>query len=275
MADLHSPKFQNKNYPWLKADDVTRMIEDDELSLISNSSTSTDFGSTTTNMDSSSSESNSRSVASEKRNGRYTPVRGSLTKKATPVKNSSNDNRKTSNDVMTPSKTVIGTPRSSQTTSPLKRKINDLQMSNRTPTRSQRLAGYADGPAPKTPTGSRLSNLDDDEIVDRVKRCRTEPRRRSLAVCIENKIEAPKSERKVRRVQSVRLKRIGEEYQAFRDPTPNSEGKKVRSRLSDKFTDIKEVDGVRRSGRQVFSDVSNSKSPLAGKSPKDRSAKLK
>lgn len=252
-----------KSYPWLKAEDVTKMIEDDRLSSISGLSTSTDLEST--DLESCKSDSTCKSVGSVRRSGRSTP------QNTTPVKKTANTEH-----VLIPSKkfTVVGTEKSSPRASPLKRKICDGVEDIPTSPKSSRNNCIDNSTLKMTPTRSQArSNLDDDDYIEKVKKCRTEPRRRSLAVCAVNKQDEPKSERKVRRVQSVRLKRNGDEYQAFRDPTPNSDGKKVRSRLSDKFTNIREAEGLRKSGRQVFSDVSNSKSPL--KSPKVRSARLK
>ncbi|WAR24455.1 ORC1-like protein [Mya arenaria] len=204
--------------------DVTKLIEDDRFSIIS-----------TTSTDSVSSKASSKSSVS---NGSR---RSSRSK---PVKDTSEDDL----DLIIPSsKFVVRGTASPQKDNKSKIEIND-SVTNSPRSESLRKAvlrmnknGNNGG---QTPT--KAADVDDDDIIQRVKQPRTEPRRRSLAVLEEKKPEPAKSERKVRRVQSVRLKRVGEEYQSFRNPTPDSEGRRVRSRLSD-----------RQSSRQAFAEVTN------------------
>ncbi|XP_052778010.1 uncharacterized protein LOC128215360 [Mya arenaria] len=234
-AGTSSPRSRLSTYPWLKSEDVTKLIEDDRFSIIS-----------TTSTDSVSSKASSKSSAS---NGSR---RSSRSK---PVKDTSEDDL----DLIIPSsKFVVRGTASPQKDNKSKIEIND-SVTNSPRSESLRKAvlrmnknGNNGG---QTPT--KAADVDDDDIIQRVKQPRTEPRRRSLAVLEEKKSEPAKSERKVRRVQSVRLKRVGEEYQSFRNPTPDSEGRRVRSRLSDRFTGLKEIDDLRQSSRQAFAEVTN------------------
>ena len=109
----------------------------------------------------------------------------------------------------------------------------------------------------------------------KLKRCRTDPRRKSIAGSkLEDRKLVPQTEVKVKRTQSVLLKKIGNEYKSFRNPTPDSEGRRTRTCL--KFTEIKNVNDIKNAGRQAFSQLSNVSSPNAArKSPRVRSARLK
>ena len=199
---------RSKHTAWMKTEDITKMIEDDTLSIIS-----------TVSSDSMVSSISNASSAS-RRSTRNTPVKDDiidtidLTEAEIVIPKLKFTVRGTSpQKQVTVTSSIAGSPQSAS----LQRAVMNLQQKESAKNKNQ------------TPT--KAQDIDDDEIIERVKKCRTDPRRRSIATVEERKPEA-KSERKVRRVQSVRLKRIGEEYQSFRNPTPDSEGRKVRSRYS-------------------------------------------
>lgn len=126
-------------------------------------------------------------------------------------------------------------------------------------------------------TPKRLqTNLVESDVV-LTKRCRTEPKQKRGTMSLESPSKlAPKTETKLRRVQSVKITKLGNEYKSFRSNTPDSEGRNMRSRLLDKFTEIKVADDLRRSGRRAFTVVTNTQSPGIAKSPKKvRAAKAR
>lgn len=271
---MASPQSKRKNLSVLKGSDVTRMIEDDELSLISDCSTSTNMSSAT------------NSSVGSRRSKRNTPVREiradslpKLTVQAVRI----SPGKVSFTQTATASKFIV----KGHLSSPNKCKISDTPS---TPDKSsdeennKRKFERTDTVSPKklkadssrttrstVSTPKTLKSVKEETLKEK---SRTEPRRLSLAVCQDLTKDVPKTEGKVRRVQSVRIKRLGSVYQSFRNTTPDSEGQAVRTRLSDKFTGIKNADDLRKSGREVFTEMTNIKSSVA-KSPKVRAAKMR
>lgn len=250
------------------------MIEDDELSLVSDCSTSTNMSSTT------------NSSIGSRRSKRNTPVRdiqsdsvAKFTVQA--VRNSPGKAGFTK--TATPSKFIV----KGHLSSPNKCKIldassapnqssdeeNNKRKFERTDTVSPKKL-KTDSPRTTRSTVSTPKTLKSEKEETLKEKSQTEPRRLSLAVCQDLSKDAPKTEGKVRRVQSVRIKRLGGVYQSSRITTPDSEGRAARTRLSDKFMGIKDADDLRKSGREVFTEMTNIKSSVA-MSPKVRAAKMR
>ena len=256
FVDLSSPKFKNKNYACLKASEVTQFFEDDDgtdsISVISEDTTVSD------NFSTHSSESETR-----RRSARNTPVRNILSNSET-NRNSSSQRRE--NDIKTEQESYRVK----------KRDIGDKSLKVNV-TRLQRIDNSIefDTLGVKTPDRKRASRLDSNhEQSASVKKCRTEPRRKSLAILPQETAvrQSPRSDRKVRRAQSVLLKKVGSQYQSFRNPTPDSEGRKTRTRLSEKFETCEKTEEVRRSAREAFNVITN-KQDSVKKSPKPRAAR--
>ncbi|XP_045159455.2 origin recognition complex subunit 1-like [Mercenaria mercenaria] len=285
QVDLTSPKVKGKNFSFLKGADVTKMIEDDALSLISDCSTSTDH-STATN-----------SSLGSRRSRRNTPVRevntpvrdvapSSVSKlivkgltsspSRTPdrqakkfiVKGQSNtpNKSKVSDKVDMPSKESTASKSSGNATSDdetnkrksVKNEVFSPKRLKLDSPRTTRSAKKAESDSSK----STPKSVKSESVEYLEKRSMTEPRRKSLAACEDlTQKEPPKTEGKVRRVQSVRIKRLGSVYQSFRSRTPDSEGRVVRARLTDKFMEKKVGEDLRKSGRGVFTEMTNIKSP--------------
>ena len=113
----------------------------------------------------------------------------------------------------------------------------------------------------KTPDRKRGSLNSDEFGFSSVKKCKTEPRRKSLQPQVVIR-KSPRTEVKVRRAQSVRIKRVGNQYQSFRDQTPDSSGPRTRTRLSEKFENCDKAKVIRRSGREAFTEITNKQSPV-------------
>ena len=111
----------------------------------------------------------------------------------------------------------------------------------------------------KTPDRKRGSAKTDEEEIISVKKCKTEPRRKSLQPQIVVR-KSPRTEVKVRRAQSVRIKRVGNEFKSFRDQTPDSSGPRTRTRLSEKFENCKKAEEIKNSGREAFTEITNKQS---------------
>ncbi|KAL4236627.1 Origin recognition complex [Mactra antiquata] len=237
--DLSSPNFKSKNYPRLKGEDVTKLIEDDELSEFSDISTIT-LSSTSS---ASSSGRSRRSCTLKNDKNSQSPLK--LTIKGTSISD-------TKGAPMSPGKFVIkGSVK------------DDNKEKNETNTRKRSTPCY-------TPQKSNIQDSDDFSLT---KKCKTEPRRKSLAVC-QQTVEkpVPKTEVKVRRVQSVRIKKLGNKYQSYRNPTPDS-APRVRSRLSERFTTLKDTSEIKLRKDEAFTNVTNTRSPRLQKSPKKRAVK--
>lgn len=293
-ADLTSPKFRPQNYPFLKGADVVRMIEEDELSILSDSSSCSNVTTITI------------SSTSSRRSTRSTPVRDVLPddvrQSSTPtkyvVKGVSNTPTKptvnyavkgqssTPSKARTPSKVNPNKSSPSESISPNKYVIKgrsvmsceSVSCSDRaeSPRRNRTNVVVSETCRSKTTPKRSQTNLEESDIV-LTKRCRTEPKQKCVTMSRESPSKrAPKTEMKLRRVQSVKIKKLGNEYTSFRSNTPDSEGRNMRTRLSDKFTEIKVADDLRRSGRTAFTVVTNTRSPGVAKSPKKvRAAKAR
>ena len=122
----------------------------------------------------------------------------------------------------------------------------------------------------KTPDRKRGSLNSDEDGFSGVKKCKTEPRRKSLQPQVVVR-KSQRTEVKVRRAQSVRIKRVGNEYQSFRDQTPDSSGPRTRTRLSEKFENCDKAKVIRRSGREAFTEITNKQSPASRKPSQSRS----
>ena len=231
---------------------------DDNISIISEDSSVSDSVSC-------------RSGESEtlRRSARNTPTRNSLANKQTdkPIFNRKQDNNSEGDEE------IYRVKRSEIGDNSLKVNINVRRLF-RTGKNGEELETLET----KTPERKRTANLDSDrELNVSVKKCRTEPRRKSLTVLQQETTirSSPISDRKVRRAQSVLVKKVGNQYQSFRNPTPDSEGRKTRTRLSEKFEICKKTEEIKRSGREAFTMITNKPLSVSKKSPKPRSARQK
>ena len=302
FSDLSSPKY-NKKYACYKVSDVAEYFEDDDsLSIISGDSSldgislhSNETGSSrhsgrsvtsiVSNSDSASCYSNES--GSVRRSGRNTPTRdlndsaschsdkteslqggeNTPTKRNTPTRAARSRNSPARN---TPTK---NTPKANLFNVKVTSAKKDVLMENKEILRVKNIdhdnvrksaADKGEESATKTPDRKRGTFNSDHEEVISVKKCRTEPRRKSLQPQIAAR-KSPRTETKVRRAQSVRIKRVGNEYQSFRDQTPDSSGPRTRTRLSEKFENCKKADEIKRSGREAFTVITNKQSPSRSK----------
>lgn len=299
ISDLSSPKFTNKKYPWLNASDVAHLFEDDDSisvtsgdsSLDSLSVRSCETGQSMSSIHSGrSSHSDSVSCLSIEsgpvRSGRTTP------RSATPTKCVSNSagshstqNESLQNSPARNTRARNSPARKTPTKNTLSRNILEDEEASKSSCSSAKKSEtlvenkdlnrvkntnddivqkrLADKGA-KTPERKRNQVTPSQEEVLSVKKCRTEPRRKSLQPQVVLR-KSPKTEVKVRRAQSVRIKRFGNEYQSFRDQTPDSSGPKTRTRLSDRFQHCTKVEEIKRSGREAFTVITNRQSPVVSK----------